>query len=313
MTDGAPEYVRYLPIIDRPRLELPDGRRLAFWLSPNIEHYQLFPPGNPYRNATPRVPAPDVADWSYRDYGNRVGFWRMLDVLDRYPIRPTATANLAAFEMYPEICDAVVARDWEIVSHGRHNTEYLFGISEADERDYLNRNLTGFEKATGQRPRGFLGPFASMTPNTMNLLAECGVRYSCDWYCDDQPFPLQVERGRLISLPYSWEVNDAIMMEAGLGRFEIDDFVTVCRDQFDRLHRQSADTGLAMHIALHPFLIGRPHRIGELDRLLDYILNHDEIWVATGTEIADHYYATQYDAIVSLLEERLPLTEGLNQ
>jgi allantoinase len=301
---GAPEHVRYLPIVDRPPLEWPGGARLALWLSPNIEHYELVPAPNPYRSAWPRMGAPDVLDWSYRDYGNRVGFWRMLDVLDRYPIRPTATANLAALELYPEIRDAVVERGWEVICHGLHNTEFLFGMREDEEDAFLAENVERATRALGVRPSGFLGPFASMTPRTMDLVARHGFRYSADWYVDDQPIPLKVATGRLVSVPYSWEVNDAITMELGLGRYDVDEFARICIDQFDTLYRESAERGLVMHLALHPFLIGRPHRIRHLASILDHVLGRDGVWVATGGEIADHYLEHHHDRIVELLRER---------
>jgi allantoinase len=299
----APDYLTYSPIVDRPRITWPDGAHVAVWVAPNVEFYEYDPPSNPYRTAWPRVPTPDVCEYSRCDYGNRVGFWRTVEVLDHHGIRVTASLNLAIFERCPEIGEAMIERDWDYLSHGIYNTRYLFGMSEDDERSFIQENLDILRRHTGKELKGMFGPHGSSTPNTMRLMAEAGLLYSCDWLVDDQPFPLNVPGGRLVGVPYTWEVNDGFLMSGGVGwgfgASEGEDFLQVCKDQFDVLYREGAESGRVMCIALHPHLIGQPHRVRYLDQALSYILGHDRVWVATADEIAEHYLANCYDAAIA--------------
>jgi allantoinase len=299
----APAYLTYSPIIDRPPITWPGGAHVALWVAPNVEFYEYDPPVNPYRTAWPRVPVPDVLEYSRCDYGNRVGFWRTAEVLDHHGIRATASCNLAIFERCPEVGEAMIERDWDYLSHGIYNTRYLFGMSEDDERGFIQENFDILRRHTGKELKGMFGPHGSSTPNTMQLMAEAGLLYSCDWLVDDQPFPLNVSGGRLVGVPYTWETNDGFLMSGGvgwgLGTFEAEYFLQVCKDQFDVLYREGAESGRVMCIALHPHLIGQPHRARYLDQALSYILGHDRVWVATADEIAEHYLANCYDAAIA--------------
>lgn len=293
--------IPYSPITERPPLELPDGARVALWLSPNIEFYEFVPPHNPYRNPWSRMPqAPDVLLYSYKDYGNRVGLWRMADVFDHYGLRATVSLNVAVLDHFPEIAEAMVERDWDFMSHGIYNTRALYGMPEDEEREWLVDNIETVRRRTGKQLKGLFGPDATATPNTMRLLAEAGLIYSCDWYLDDQPFPIHVPTGKLVGVPYSWELNDALMLAPGLGTFDEAYFAQICRDQFDVLYEEGAESGRVMCIALHPYLMGQPHRIKYLDAALDYIMSHPGVWATTADEIAEHYLASAYDAQVAL-------------
>jgi allantoinase len=293
--------IPYLPIVSRPRIEWPNGARVALWVAPNIEHYQYLPPHNDFMRPWPRVPAPDVFHYSYYDYGNRVGFWRLIEVLDHHGVRATASLNLAVLDHYPEIRDAIVERDWAIMSHGIYNTSYLFGLSEEEERAYFRDNVDTVRRHTGRQLKGMLGPAGSVTTNTMRLMVEAGLVYSADWLIDDQPFPIVTSSGRLVGVPYSNDVNDDSLMAMGFGAggYEADDFVQVCKDQFDVLYREGADSGRVMCIALHAYVMGHPHRIGYLDEALDYVLSHDGVWMTTADEIAEHYLEHYYDAALA--------------
>ena len=302
------QYITYSPIIDRPRIVWPGGARLALWISPNVEFYEYEPPVNPYRVAWSRVPAPDVRGYSWRDYGNRVGFWRMAEVLDHHGIRATASLNLTVLDQFPEIGKAMVDRDWAFMSHGLFNTRYLFGMSLAEERQFIQDNVATLRRHTGRQLKGMFGPAASLTPNTMELIAEAGLTYSCDWYVDDQPFPLNVSAGRLVSVPYTLELNDGLLMTGGLGpglgSFEGDYFLQICKDQFDVLYKEGTSSGRVMCIALHTFIIGQPHRIRFFHEALDYILSHDGIWITTADEIADYYLEHFYESAVAHMKTR---------
>ncbi len=204
-----PHRVDYSPIIDRPRLIWPNQARVALWVAPNVEHYEYLPEYEGHRNPWPRKTYPDAREYSYRDYGNRVGFWRMLEVLDAYGIKCCVSLNLAVLEHYPEIAAAMIERDWDFMSHGIYNTRYLYGYSEDREREFYRDNIETLKRHTGKTLKGMLGPAISGTANTPDLMAEAGLIYHTDWLHDDQPVPIRVNTGRLISVPYSIELNDS--------------------------------------------------------------------------------------------------------
>jgi len=195
-----------------------------------------------------------------------------------------------------------VARRWEIFSHGVYNTRYTYGMDEAGERALIEDAVSTVERHTGTRLRGWLSPALTNTERTPHLLAEYGVRYSCDFFHDDQPFPLKVRRGRLISLPYSVEVNDgsAYLRHDRTPR-ELGEAI---RAQFDQLYAEGAASGRVMCLPLHPFLTGQPFRLRAFAEALAYITAHDRVWLATGSEIADWYLAHHYDRVVAHLAAR---------
>lgn len=301
----------YSPLIDRPRITWPRGARLAFWVAPNIEFYELAPPPNPTRAAWPR-PVPDVLGYGHRDYGNRVGVWRMMEVMDRYGVRGSVSLNVALCDHFPDIIAACAERKWEFFSHGVYNTRYTYGMDEAQERDMIRDVLDSIQKHTGQHCDGWLSPALSNTPRTLDLLAEAGVRYTLDLFHDDQPQPVKVARGRLISVPYSLEVNDFTVLVQGAATPRR--YLETVKAQFDRLYREGADNGMVMCLPLHPYLVGMPHRIDAFAAMLEYVTSHAGVWVTTGREIADWYYAHHYDQVTAALaarrESRMSRTGG---
>ena len=291
-----PDRVDYSPIIDRPPITWPGKARVALWISPNVEHYEYLPAFDAKRDPYPRSPHPDVQQYSYYDYGNRVGFWRMLDVLDRHAARCTVSLNLAVLDHFPEVKQAMVERQWAFMSHGRYNTQYMTTFDEDQERAFIRDNIDSLKRHTGQQLKGFFGPSFSATERTPDLLAEAGILYHCDWVHDDQPVPIKVKSGRLISVPYSIEINDGIVLRTYCdGEY----FARICKAQFDQLYREGADSGRVMCIALHPFLIGQPHRVDHLDDALRYILSHDGVWQTTADDIAEYYLEHCHDAAVA--------------
>ncbi len=291
-----PDRYDYCPLIDRLRIVWPNGARIAFWVSPNVEHYEYLPRFDGVRNPWPRSPYPDVQGYSSFDYGNRVGFWRMLDALDRHRIRCTVSLSLAVLYRYPEVTQAMLERNWDFMSHGFVNTSYMTTFSEEQEREWLRDNVATFEGHTGRRLEGFFGPSASCTARTPDLLAELGFLYHCDWMHDDQPMPLKVKSGRLISVPYSIDTNDGpVLRTVADARY----FTRMCKAQFDRLYREGAESGRVMCLAIHPCWTGQPHRIRYLDETLEYILSHDGVWQTTANDIARYYYDHFYDRAVA--------------
>jgi peptidoglycan/xylan/chitin deacetylase (PgdA/CDA1 family) len=291
-----PYRVDYLPIVDRPPITWPDGARVAFWVAPNVEHYEYLPPRNPVRNPWVRNPHPDVQGYSQRDYGNRVGFWRMLEVLDKHRTRCTVSLNLAVFEHFGEIGAAMLERNWEVMSHGIYNTRYLNGMSEEEERAFLVDTIETTRRHTGLPLKGMLSPAVGNTLLTPDLMAEAGLIYHADWMHDDQPVPLRVRSGaRFVTVPYSTELNDVPVF---LNHFTGADFVAMAKAQFDVLYREGADSGRVMCLAIHPYLMGTPQRARHLEQILDHVNAHDGVWHTTAGEIAEHFLAHHYDDFV---------------
>ncbi|MCS5658697.1 MAG: polysaccharide deacetylase family protein [Dehalococcoidia bacterium] len=292
-----PDRVDYSPIIDRPIIKWPNGARVALWISPNVEHYEYMPDDDAARTPWPRTPFPDVQQYSYRDYGNRVGFWRMLETLDKYNIRSCVSLNVAVLEHFPEIRDAMVERNYDYMSHGIYNTRYLYTYTEEQEREFYRDTIETLKLHTGKQLKGMLGPAISGTERTPDLMAEAGLIYHTDWMHDDQPVPIKVKSGKLISVPYSIELNDSSLLRDN--HYEGDYFARICKAQFDQLYKEGAESGRVMCIALHPFLIGQPHRIKYLDEILSHIMSHDGVWQTTADEIADYYIENYYDDAVA--------------
>ena len=280
----------YVPIHRRPKLQWPGGARVALWVNPNIEFFGLddVMPGT-VNERVPREHArvPNVRNWSLRDYGNRVGVWRIMETLTRYGIRASAALISELCIHHPEIIEDASRLGWELMGHGQTNALRLNEMSPEQEREAIFEALDRIEAACGTRPVGWLGPGLAETWNTLEYLSQAGIRYVCDWANDDQPYTMQIGSPPMVSLPYSVQTNDVpayFDMKASVPEFE-----RTLKAQFDTLYREGADSGRVMAIAVHPFLTGQPHRIGALDSALEYICSHEHVWLATGREIVDHY------------------------
>ncbi|WP_431938258.1 polysaccharide deacetylase family protein [Nocardia grenadensis] len=278
------ELFDYSAIVDREPIRWPGGARVAFYVGLNIEHYRVDRPSTSIFAGTAGQ-VPDPLNYGWRDYGPRVGFWRILESLDRHGIRASALLNSDVVDRYPRLIEAGRDRDWAWLAHGRNNSVLQAEISAADERAYLADVLTTIERGTGTRPRGWMGPALSESFRTPALLRELGVDYVLDWTNDDQPYQLRVPG--LFSVPYSVELNDnTLFLGTGLGG---PDFVRIVRDQLDRLWADSETSGRVLALALHPFVTGQAFRARYLDEALAYIVEHPGVWVTTSDEIAAHY------------------------
>jgi peptidoglycan/xylan/chitin deacetylase (PgdA/CDA1 family) len=280
----------YSPVNRRPALRWPNGARLALWVIPNIEFFSLKRPlaGHPFEKAGTDVPT--VRAWGQRDYGNRIGIFRVMDVLDRYGIRATATVNADICDHHPQILEDALARGWELMGHNLTNGIRLTGLKPDEERAVIEGSLDKLEKFSGRRPRGWLGAGLAETWNTLDVLAQSGVEYVSDWVNDDQPYEMDTQPRKLVYLPYSYEINDSPQLY--YRDRSIEEFETMIRHQFDVLYEEGAQSARVMAICLHPYLIGVPHRIGGLDRALKYITSHAGVWCATGGEIVDAWRAS---------------------
>ncbi len=280
------ERIAYSALPERAPLRWPGAARVAVWVAPNIEHYEYLPELIRVRNPWPRVPHPDILGYGLRDYGNRVGVWRLMALFDRLQLPVTVSLSMAVLDLYPEIAQAMLERRWEFMSHGLYNTRYHWGLSEDEERAAIEQCQQIHLRHTGRRLPGWFSPAASNTLQTPDLVAESGIDYLCDLYHDEQPTEVRVRSGELISLPYSMEINDSIAWRRGI---EAQAFAQKIRDEFDVLYAEGAVHGRVMNIAVHPFIMGQPHRIEALEQALSYIAQHEGVWWATGSQIVQHY------------------------
>lgn len=277
---------RYSAIVDRAPLRWPNGARVAVWVVPNVEHFRFDLPAVAL---CPLDVSPDVLNYSWRDYGARVGVWRLMDVMDRHDIRGTVALNSDVCELYPRIIEAGQARGWEWMGHAPNNSMLINRQSEADERGLIAETLDVIAQRVGARPRGWLSPALTESSRTLDLLAELGVDYVADWVNDEQPYPMAVRSGRMTSIPYSIEVNDAPFFL--IQKQSAEAFGTMIKDQFDQLYEDGAASARVMAIALHPYIIGQPFRSRYLADALAHIAARQDVWFATGSEIVDAYRA----------------------
>jgi allantoinase len=275
----------YSPIVSRPRLGWPGDAKVAVWVIPNIEFFALDE-----QVVTSPGKVPNVPTYCARDYGVRVGVWRVMDVLDRHQLRATVALNSKVCDYYPQIIEAGMQRGWEWMGHNQTNTRHLNTVPPEEERGVIFSTLDDIERITGKRPVGWLGAGLNETWNTLDYLVEAGCSYVADWVNDDQPYFMDVAGRKLVSVPYTYELNDFPAFQEK--RQTPEEFEATIRRQFDVLYAEGAVSGRVLAIALHPFIIGLPHRIGALDSALAYIRSHDAVWFATGDEIATHYSRT---------------------
>ncbi|MFE6686989.1 polysaccharide deacetylase family protein [Streptomyces sp. NPDC057743] len=277
----------YSPITERAPISWPGGARIAFYVGVNVEHYQVDRPSTSIFPGTTGL-APDPLNYGWRDYGPRVGIWRLMESLDRHGIRASVLLNSDVGERYPQIIEAGRARNWAWLAHGKNNSVLQADMTPDEERAYLTEVVDTIERTTGHRPRGWLGPALTETFRTPELLAELGLSYVLDWTNDDQPYRLNVPG--MFSVPYPIELND-ISLFVGKS-LSGPDFVQIVKDQLDQLYADAAGSGRVMSLALHPFVIGQPFRHTYLDQALELVAQHPGVWLTTSDEIAEHYART---------------------
>ena len=303
-----PNLYDYWPYRNRPRIVWPGGKKLAFWVAPNIEFYEYDPPRNPSRPGWPR-PAPDVVGYSQRDWGNRVGHWRLMDLLDKYSIRGSISLSIGLIDHHPEIIAACAQRNWEFFSHGIYNTRYSYGMDEAQERAVIEDSIRSVQAATGQRIRGYLAPALTHTERTLDLIAAYDFWYTCDLFQDDQPQPVKTRTGRLMSMPYSLEVNDVITYGSlGMSPWR---YADVLKRHFDQLLAEGERSGTVMCIPLHAYLVSQPNRIVAFEEALKHVAAHaDDVWITTAAEIAGFYREHCWDQTLADVASRRLATGG---
>jgi allantoinase len=277
---------RYSSIQQRPHFSWPEGKRLAVYVALNVERYVLG--GEMIEELLPAGPQPDILNYAWCDYGNRVGVWRLHELFEQAGIPITLLVNSALYNVAPEIVTAFRSRGDEIACHGRTNSERLVGLQEDVERRLITEATETMLAQEGKHPGGWLSPWIAETPNTPDLLKEAGYRYLLDWCSDDQPFWMATRSGPLLSVPYPQEINDSSTV---VGRYAgAAEFADMIVDQFEEMLHQSKDQPLVMGIALHTHVSGQPFRLRHLRRALEHITaNSEHIWLTHAGTIADHF------------------------
>ncbi|MCX7154397.1 MAG: polysaccharide deacetylase family protein [Proteobacteria bacterium] len=280
----------YSPITERKDYSWPGGKRLAFCLTTNIECF-AFGKGrgmDPAKHGEPQ----SHRNYSWRDYGNRVGVWRLFDIFDDLKLPVAHNTNSMLYEYAPQIFDAIRRRGDEIVAHGRTNSENLKDyIWEADEARVIAEVTETFRKNEGKPPKGWMGPGAAENPTTPDLLKEAGYKYTMDWPSDDQPFWMNTRAGKLLSIPYPVELNDA---QQAIHRAHTPrDFCEMMVDQFEEMAEQSVRHPLVYNISIHPFIFGQPYRLRPFREALEHMVKHklkDRVWYCKPEDVAEHCF-----------------------
>ncbi len=280
------ERAPYSAVVDRPALKLPGGARIVVWSIVNLEVWDIGRPMARQQLSPPQgnVLLPDVANWSWHEYGMRVGVWRFFDLYAKHGIHPTLSINARVCDDYERVAREAKDRGWEFMGHAWdqgpiHKIE--------DQRGMIWRSMDRLEQFVGKRPVGWLGPGLTQTLETPDLLAEAGVKYIGDWVWDDEPAEISTRHGRLVTLPYTLELNDIAVM--ALHHHEGRHWVDRVQDSFDRLYAEGEGRVKVISIAIHPYISGQPHRIKYLEQVYDYISRFEGVLHWNGEQLLEWY------------------------
>jgi peptidoglycan/xylan/chitin deacetylase (PgdA/CDA1 family) len=276
-------------ITERKPFKWPGNNTLAVWFAPNVEIWHYDSARGVGISPNPTNYVPDVFNYAWREYGMRVGLWRIADVFDEAGVKATVALNSQVCDVFPKAMDEMKKRGWEFMGHGNTNSTNLAGLDPEAERDTIRSILKTIEQATGKRPRGWLGSGLVETYNTLDILAEEGVNYCGDWNNDDQPIPMKVKSGKMFGVPYCNEINDlgVYLRKSYTGEQYLQSVI----DQFDALYADSRKQPRVLGLPLHPMISGQPLRINYLKRAIAYMKEHQGVWFTTGSEIVDAYQA----------------------
>jgi allantoinase len=284
------ERCTYSAIVDRPPLILPNRARLIVWTIVNLEFWDIARPmaRQVLPAPTGQVLLPDVPNWSWHEYGMRVGVWRFFELFRRLQIRPTLSINARVCEDYERVARAAHEAQWEFMGHAyEQGPVHLI----EDQKAMIDRSVAVIERFTGSKPVGWLGPGLTQTYDTPELLVGAGIKYIGDWVYDDEPTEIATANGPLVTLPYTVELNDIPMML--VQHHESEYFTGRCIDTFDRLYHEGKDRAKIMAIAIHPYISGQPHRIKYLEQVYEHLNRHSGVLHCNGVEILDWYLSTK--------------------
>jgi peptidoglycan/xylan/chitin deacetylase (PgdA/CDA1 family) len=279
---------------ERKPVAWPNQARVALWVVPALEWFPLNMAGVPFKPPGAMQTAyPDLRHYTLRDYGNRVGIFRIMKALEKHGIRPTVAVNAAVAVRYPSLIKECTQRGWEIMANGL-DMDHLHhgGLAVDDEKKLVDTTLDILRKASGQAVRGWLSPAKSESAATLDLLGAAGLDYVCDWVNDDMPYAMRTASGPVHAMPHPIDMDDHTILVQN--HHTEDDFRDQLCDQFDLLYKESATAGgRIMAISLHPWVIGQPYRMRALEEALAHIMRHPGVWAATGSEILDAWKASQ--------------------
>ena len=294
------EHYAWSPMSTRPTLRWPEHAPVALCAVVNLSQMELQPPTDSFQSPVlagglGQRPYPDYARQSHREYGHRVGVFRVLDVLARHGVPATVAVDALTAEGYPALIDELGARGCEIMAHGISASQMITSrMTEAEERDYIARSIAACTAATGTAPAGWLGPEYGESNRTPALLAEAGIRYVCDWPNDEQPYRMTTPTGELYALPFLWDLDDVNALWDR--RLPAERYGKLIVEAFEGLKKDGANNARLLALHLHPWLIGQPFRIGCLDAALTEITRQGGCWMANGSTVIDWYRDHQHGA-----------------
>jgi len=281
-------------LAQRTPVQWPDGNVLALWVNVSLQHFPLDQRSVPF--APPggmSMPYPDLRHYSLRDYGNRIGVYRVLRALDRFGLRASFAINAQLADIAPALLQRIAARDDEVIAHGWNmDALHYGGMDSATERELVARSVDRLRDATGQPVRGWLSPARNESEHTPELIAAHGIDYLCDWVNDDLPYPFRTAEGELTALPLSTELEDRFVIANNLHSEAswAEQVSDACDLLLDEARRQG---GRLLALSVHPWLLGQPHRIGYFEAVLDNLSHRPGIWNAAPGAIVDCWRAQQ--------------------
>ena len=286
------EHYDWSPMVNRGKLSWPGGARVAICVILNLGHMEWSPPQGSF---SPGLAGglgvrgfPDYARFSHREYGHRVGIFRVLETLADSGLKPTVAMYALTAENYPYLVRHCLDLGCEIIGHGVSSSQSISSqMSQEEETGYIRSSIEALTRATGVVPKGWLGPEYGESSRTPQLLSQAGIRYVCDWANDEQPYPLKSPHGELLALPVMLELDDVFAMwnrRVTVGRYR-----DMLKEGFDTLYDDGKQNGRLLVLNLHPWLIGQPFRIGYLNDALAHMTRRGGVWAATGSEIVDWY------------------------
>jgi peptidoglycan/xylan/chitin deacetylase (PgdA/CDA1 family) len=287
----------YVPLPHRGALQWPDGKTVALVLTFNLETWDLVKETDRpyYAGGPPILPdvlpgnVPDYPNYTWREYGQRIGIWRLFALFDELEVRASCTTNAVTFERRKAMVDACLERGWELLAHnyeqGELLTDYAHDVHR--ERDIIRRSIEVYERHVGRRPKGWLSSSLRGTLNTPAILVEEGFDFYCDLMNDDQPYMVRTDRGTIVSTPYSNEINDFTLLTRR--NHTTDEFRDILKEELTVLHEEGRSQARIMNVGLHPHVSGRAYRIRALREFIEYAKTLPGVWWATRQEIAEHY------------------------
>ena len=282
-------------IARRPRFVWPNGARVAVIVTVALECWELLPKAGSYSGGPTIMPiplpagVPDYPNYTWREYGQRIGMWRIFDLLDSHGLKASAPINTRFGSFYPEVLEAARSRGWEFVAHSRLQHDLLsnFANDRVAEAAFLDGVVAEYKSVFGEAPRGWISPSFSQSPNTLALLAERGFRWFCDFGNDDQPYKIEVEGRSILCIPQDMEMPDSSLI---LRRnFTSPEYAATLEETFSVLHEEGRHQGRIMNLIIHPHVLGRADKIRSVDRVLKFIKNKGDVWFPMREQIADWF------------------------